>query len=151
MSETGTTTGKCLCGAVSYRLETAPDHIDACHCSMCRRFSGGIELGIEVPPGGITWQGEDFIRTFASSDWAERGFCSRCGSSLFWRMTAPGPAQGLLSLSAGTLDSFAGLELTTEIYIDHKPAAYAMAGETRKMTEAEVIAAFAPPSEGESQ
>ena len=132
-------TGGCLCGAVRYRLTGAAPHFDACHCSMCRRFSGGVFLAVEVPAGGLSWEsGEDEIATYASSDWAERGFCRRCGSNLFWRMREG----GMMALAAGTLDSLDGLEFTAEIFIDHKPDAYAFAGERKRMTEAEVIAAF---------
>jgi len=55
----------------------------------------------------------------------------------------------MFSLSAGTLDDFSNLELTSETFIDTKPAGYAFSGKTKKMTEAEVIAAFAPSEEGE--
>ncbi|RVT81960.1 GFA family protein [Rhodobacteraceae bacterium CCMM004] len=145
------TTGGCLCGAVRYTLATAPEGYGACHCGMCRKFSGGIELGIDVPPGGLTWDADETLATYTSSEWAERGFCSRCGSSLFWRLTAPGPMQGLLSLSAGSLDSLAGLALTYECYIDSKPEGHAFAGERPRMTEAEVLEMVkAPPPEGET-
>lgn len=133
------TTGGCLCGKVRYRLADAPEGYGACHCAMCRKFSGGIELGIEVGPGGITWEGEESIGVYVSSDWAERGFCKICGSSLFWRLTAEGPMQGLLSVSAGSLDSLDGLELTREVYIDAKPAGHAFAGARERMTEADVM------------
>ena len=144
----GNMTGGCLCGRVRYRLADQPKGYGACHCTMCRKFSGGIELGLEVPPGGVVWEGEEHIRTFPSSEWAERGFCANCGSSLFWRLTAEGPMRGLMSLSAGTLDSLDGLELTHEVYVDHKPAGHAFAGERKRMTEAEVLemAGVAPES-----
>ncbi|TRD22079.1 GFA family protein [Palleronia caenipelagi] len=144
MRETACQTGGCLCGAVRYRLTEAPEGYGACHCGMCRRWSGGALLAVQVSPGGVAWQGEGAIRTYASSDWAERGWCRECGSNLFWRLTAPGPMQGMVALSAGSLDSLDGLELTSEIYIDHKPAGYAFAGERQRMTEAEVLAAFGP-------
>lgn len=132
-------TGGCLCGTVRYRLTGAARHFDACHCSMCRRFSGGVFLAVEVPAGGLTWEsGEDAIVTYGSSEWAERGFCGRCGSSLFWRMRE-GEA---MALAAGSLDTLEGMEFTSEIYIDRKPAEYAFAGERRRMTEAEVVEAF---------
>ncbi len=134
------TTGGCLCGAVRYRLATPPTEIGACHCGMCRKFSGGIELGLEIAPGGIVWEADAALRTYRSSDWAERGFCGVCGSSLFWRLTAEGPMQGLLSLSAGSLDSLDGLTLRHEVYIDAKPDGYAFAGDHKRMTEAEVLA-----------
>lgn len=140
----GTTqTGGCLCGAVRFRLHEAPTSYGACHCGMCRKFSGGIELGVMVPPGGVTWEQDETLRTYKSSEWAERGFCTTCGSSLFWRLTAPGPAQGMLSLAVGALDSMEGLTFDTEVYIDHKPASYAFAGERNRMTEADVMAMVA--------
>ncbi|MEM8957150.1 MAG: GFA family protein, partial [Pseudomonadota bacterium] len=114
-------TGGCLCGAVRYRLAEPPKNYGACHCGMCRKFSGGIELGLEVPPGGVTWEDETHLKVYKSSEWAERGFCDVCGSSLFWRLTAPGPMHGLLSLSAGSLDRFEGLNFVNEVYIDQKP------------------------------
>ncbi|MFQ6547048.1 GFA family protein [Aestuariibius sp. 2305UL40-4] len=136
----GVTEGGCLCGAVRYRLAEPPKTYGACHCGMCRKFSGGIELGVEVPPGGIVWEKDETLKVYQSSEWAERGFCSKCGSSLFWRLTAEGPMQGLLSLSAGSLDSLDGMEFTTEVYIDHKPDSHAFAGERKRMTEADVMA-----------
>ena len=140
-------TGGCLCGAVRYTLSETPDHVDYCHCAMCAKFGG--PMGLEVQPGTIIWNGEDQIQTYASSEWAERGFCRTCGSSLFWRMTADGTGNGMLSLNAGTLNDRSGLPLRTEIYIDRKPDGYAFAGDTKKMTEAEVVAMFADGGDAE--
>lgn len=146
---THATSGGCLCGAVRYTLAKAPDHIGACHCSMCRKFSGGIELGLDVGFDDVTWEGEDAIRTYKSSDWAERGFCGTCGSNLFYRIppndTMP---QGMLSLSAGSLDDMNGLPLTQEVYIDMKPDGYAFAGTRNQMTEQQVLDLVFPPEEG---
>ncbi len=142
MSEAKTKTGGCLCGAVRFELADAPTEYGACHCTMCRKFSGGIEMSVQVPAGGLAWTQDAALRTFASSEWAERGFCGTCGSSLFWRMTAPGPMQGMMSLSAGALDSLDGLAFTTEVYIEQKPETHAFAGDRRRMTEAELLASM---------
>lgn len=143
------TTGGCLCGAVRYSLKKAPDHIGACHCGMCRKFSGGIELGLDVAFDDVVWENEDSIRTYKSSDWAERGFCGICGSGLFYRI-APGDIlpEGMLSLSAGSLDDLSGLPLTQEVYIDCKPGGYAFAGERRQLTEQDVLDSISAPAEG---
>ena len=132
-------TGRCLCGAVSFELTEEPKSYGACHCGMCRKFSGGIEMGVQVMSDQITWSGEDSIGTYASSEWAERGFCTTCGSSLFWRLTLPGDMQGMLSLSAGALDNLDDMTFDTEVYIDQKPASHAFSGERKCMTEAEVL------------
>ncbi|MEM0948369.1 MAG: GFA family protein [Pseudomonadota bacterium] len=145
------TTGGCLCGKVRYTLAVPPKGFGACHCGMCRKFSGGIELGIELMPGGIAWEGEENIGTFNSSEWAARGFCKICGSSLFWQLKAEGKMNGLYSLSAGTLDSLEGLELTGEVFIDHKPKGYDFAGNHTRMTEAEVMAMVASIEAGETK
>ena len=134
-------TGRCMFGATRYTLAAAPAHFSACHCGMCRRFSGGVMLAVEVPPGGVTFEGEA-PKTYASSAWAERGFCGTCGSTLFWRMTAPGPHQGAMAVAAGSLDGWDGLSFAREIYIDHKPEAFAFAGDRPRLTEAEVMAEF---------
>jgi hypothetical protein len=150
MAETNPGTGGCLCGAARYRLTEPPEEFGACHCQMCRRFSGGIELGLQVLPGGVVWERDDTVTTYRSSDWAERGFCSVCGSSLFWRLTMPGPMRGMLALGAGTLDSLDGLAFSAEVYVDAKPDCYAFAGERTRMTEADVMAMVAQEM-GDSQ
>lgn len=142
------TTGHCLCNAVSYELAAAPTSYGACHCNMCRRWSGGIELGIEVMPGGITWTGEDNIATYQSSQWAERGWCKACGTNLFWRLTAPGPMHGMLALCTGTLDDATGMVFDKEVYIDHKLESHAFAGDRETMTEADINAMVAAMQDG---
>jgi hypothetical protein len=143
-------TGGCLCGAVRYTLSAPPAAFGACHCGMCRRWTGGIDLGIEVLPGGIVWDADATLKTYQSSDWAERGFCGTCGGNLFWRLTVPGPMQGLLALGAGTLDDMTGLAFASEVYIDAKPEGYAFAGDRKRMTEAEVMAMVADMPEGDT-
>lgn len=136
-------TGGCLCGSVRYRLVAIARQFGACHCAMCRKFSGGIELGLQIPAKGVIWETADTVATFASSDWAERGFCRICGSSLFWRLTAEGPMHRMYALCVGSLDTLEGLEFSSEVYIDAKPECYAFAGARQQMTEADVMAMVA--------
>ena len=37
------------------------------------------------------------------------------------------------------LDTLEGMTFDTEVYIDHKPATHAFAGERKRMTEADVL------------
>jgi len=137
-------TGSCLCGAVKYKVDHDPKQTGACHCSMCRKWSGGIYLGVEAPAGTIHFTGEQNITVYPSSDWAERGFCKTCGSSLFYRVTAPGPHQGTYHFGHGTLDDPGDIALTGELFIDIKPGGYSFAEKTHQMTGDEVFAMFAP-------
>lgn len=137
--------GHCLCGAVSFQITEMPADLHACHCENCRRNSGLATMTVAVPASAITITGADSVSTYVSSDWASRSFCARCGSSLWYRLTEPGDAADYY-LSSGLLDDQDGLRLVQEIYFDRKPAAYAFAGPTEKLTGAQVEALFADPA-----
>lgn len=74
--------GGCLCGAIRYRATAAPTRGVICHCSMCRRHSGAPALAfVHFPAHAFTWLNGEPTR-FRSSQFAERGFCAKCGSTL---------------------------------------------------------------------
>ena len=129
--------GHCLCGAVTLRATPVRRHVEACHCTMCRRWSGLAFLGVQCGTD-VEFEGEEHVVRYRSSDWAERGFCGRCGSSLFYRYL-PNGNYGLL---AGLFTDDALLPLKDEIFIDEKPAYYAFAADSEKLTGAEVMAKF---------
>ena len=116
-------------------------HSHACHCEMCRRWTGSAFLGVSVAPGDLVFEDEANVRTYVSSEWAERAFCGVCGSTLFYRVTAAGPMQGQSYVALGLFDEPDALPLASEIYIDRKPASFAFAGDRPRMTEAEKEAA----------
>lgn len=138
-----TRSGSCLCGAVTFKIENAPTKVGACHCGMCRKWSGGVYLALHLTKDQVSFDGADHIECYRSSDWAERGFCRTCGGNLFYRVTAPGPNEGDLHLGFGTLDDQSGMTLQEEIFIDLKPDAYSFAADTATMTEAQMLALFA--------
>lgn len=127
-------TGRCLCGAVSYSAEDVETDIHTCHCSMCRRWTGGPAFAATV--GSVAFEGEENIARYDSSAWAERGFCSRCGTNLFYRMKEPNQ----YVLWMGTFDDPAPFRVAGEIFIDEKPATYELAGDHPRLTGAEFMA-----------
>ena len=131
--------GRCLCGAVTFTVESVGTGHHACHCRMCRRWSGGPLFATAAE--GVVFEGEDNIGIYESSDWAERGFCKICGTNLFYRLKQ----NGQYALPVGVFDDSTRFKLIGEIYIDHKPAGYDFAGDLPKLTEAEFVAKFAPP------
>lgn len=136
--------GRCLCGAVRVNVETPESTVSACHCNMCRRWGGGPLLSVHSD-GGVSFQGGEAIGVFASSEWAERGFCTRCGTHLFYRLK--GSEQ--YGIPVGLLDGDAW-RVTEDIFVDEKPAYYELANDTRKLTGAEVFALYAPPDVSKS-
>jgi hypothetical protein len=85
--------GGCLCGAVRFSAEPPVLFSAHCHCEWCRRAHGAAYvtwLGASDSTFRIT-DGEGVLRWYRSSDKSERGFCSACGTTLFFRSTlAPG-------------------------------------------------------------
>ncbi len=131
-----TTTGRCLCGAVTYTADDIDTDVHSCHCSMCRTWSGGPAFAVGV--GSVRFDGEANITRFDSSAWAERGFCNRCGTNLFYRLKEADH----YVLWMGTFDEQAAFKLAGEIYIDEKPEAYDLAGDHPRLTGAEFMASL---------
>jgi len=127
-----------MCGAVTYTATGDKAHLTACHCTMCRQWTGGPLLS--YGPVSLSFADDTHVSVHPSSAWAERAFCSKCGSSLYYRLTAEGPYHGNTSVAFGTLDDQAGFEMTTEWFIDKKPDSYGLVGERRCITEAEAFA-----------
>lgn len=129
--------GSCLCGAVKVTLEIDEPEFGACHCQMCQKWGGGPALTVD---GGrsASLKGEEFIATYASSEWAERGFCKRCGTHLFYRLKDATFCNFPLGLFGG-IDHF---KFKTQIFIESKPPCYEFKNDTKLMTGAEAIAEF---------
>ncbi|WP_462383030.1 GFA family protein [Pseudomonas sp. Marseille-QA0892] len=129
--------GACVCGAVHLTLEISDRSVAACHCGTCRRWGGGPLLVAEsdVP---IQFESEEDVGVFATSDWAERGFCKRCGSHLFYRLKAGGH----YSVPVGLLDSDANWKMTQQVFVEERPAYYSFAQQTEELTGEQLFAQF---------
>ncbi len=127
--------GKCLCGAVQFEVDDVHE-IDVCHCSTCRNWNGGPFVGADIR-GQVTFTSDSTLTWFASSEWAKRGFCSTCGSSLFYRLNEQ---DDFWSISAGVFDLPAGLSIGKEIFVDEKPDYYDFSGDQPRYTGPEFLA-----------
>jgi hypothetical protein len=77
-------TGSCLCGAVTFEVDGELPGPDGCHCTQCRKWSGHFLAGTDVPRSALRVQGKAHVTWYHSSGKVRRGFCSVCGSSLFF-------------------------------------------------------------------
>jgi len=137
-----TRTGHCICGAVKVSAVLTSNEVGACHCKMCQRWLGGPFVAVVCTPETV-FESQNAVGIYSPSDFAERGFCKHCGSSLFGRIKS----DGTYYLPIGLLDDTEGLTLTQEIFIDRKPSLYSFAEKTNQMTEAESFVKFGiPPS-----
>lgn len=133
-----TVKGKCICGDVQFETPE-PSAIDVCHCETCQAWVGGPFIGADYFEGGVKVTKDDGLAWYASSEWAKRGFCVTCGSSLFYRLN---DNKGFWAITAGSLDLPEGYVLGKEIFIDKKPAYYALTGDHPRLTGEEFMASL---------
>ena len=127
--------GHCLCGAIEV-VANESSEIGLCHCSMCRRWTSGPFFAVHCDDK-VQFNGST-LKTFRSSEWAERGFCDTCGSTLYYRLVPDGE----YFVSAGLFQENA-FELASQIFIDEKPGFYALANQTPMLTGPQVFEQFA--------
>ncbi len=78
-------TGGCQCGAVRFRATALRDNAHVCHCRMCQKAAGNFFIAlVGVPHAAFAWT-RGVPSAFASSDKVKRGFCSMCGTPLFFQ------------------------------------------------------------------
>jgi hypothetical protein len=140
LRRTMTHPGGCLCGAVRFTADGVEPHFHACHCGMCRRWSGGSPF-FGAKAGSVRFDDEAHLGRYASSSWAERGFCTTCGTTLYYLLKPTHEHH----LSVGAFDDPSPFRLTLELFIDRKPDGYALAGDHPRWTEAETFANLTPP------
>jgi hypothetical protein len=105
-------TGSCLCGDVAFEIDGAARPVVACHCGQCRKASGHYWASTQVESAALRLTRDAGLRWYRSSDFARRGFCGRCGATLFWEMDG----EGCVSVSGGALDAPTGLTLERHIF-----------------------------------
>ncbi len=110
--------GRCLCGAVRYTVHgKLRDRVSACHCRMCRRHLGGLGYWTSVESNDdIEIDGGAALRWYNSSPGNHRGFCRKCGSSLFIREDN----RTVIDIVPGTLDEMPPIKVTQHIFVASK-------------------------------
>jgi hypothetical protein len=109
--------GGCLCGGVRYSIKGDLRPVVYCYCGQCKKTSGNYVAATACDDADLRIDRDETLTWFAASEIAKRGFCKTCGSNLFWRPTGGGH----VSVFAGTLDSDAGLEARSHIFVENKP------------------------------
>jgi len=115
--------GACLCGAVKFEVARALNSPDACHCSQCRKQSGHFWASTDVQRKDLSISGREHISWYLSSERVQRGFCSVCGSFLFWEATN----RDTIAIAMGAFDSPTGTSLCMHIFVADKGDYYDIA------------------------
>ncbi|WP_409285105.1 GFA family protein [Pseudomonas protegens] len=74
--------GGCHCGRLRYQFSGPLRDIAHCHCSICRRVSGGlVTTWITLPASAFKWL-QGVPACYDSSASCARYFCDNCGAHL---------------------------------------------------------------------
>jgi hypothetical protein len=115
--------GSCLCRAVRFEVTGTLPPPDACHCSQCRKHSGHFFASTDVPRAAVTIHGAEHVTWFRSSEKVRRGFCSTCGSSLFWNPIG----KDKIAIAMGAFDLPTNTRLAIHIHVADKGDYYEIA------------------------
>ena len=136
LTDSSKITGHCLCGAVTLTVAGVHDpRIGACHCRMCQRWTGGLFLCFGVDASAVTVSGK--VTRYRSSAFAERAFCPRCGSHLWFNDVEHDSEPQSYELMPGLFDAARNWPLRSEIYVDRAMASVHLLGDHRRKTRAE--------------
>lgn len=134
MSQKGEIKGSCLCKAIEVVIQDNPKTFTVCHCESCRKWSGGVPMSINAGEH-IKFSNEELVGRYSSSEWAERGFCKNCGSSIFFRLKKTDH----YFLMAGLFGDAINPKFDMQEFIDCKPDYYSFSNETKTMTKTEAF------------
>jgi hypothetical protein len=113
--------GGCLCGSIRFDAQGPALNPHTCSCTLCQRHSGApLVAWVEFPSSSVAWKGPGGApKTWRSSQWSSRAFCSECGSTIGAIDDKP-----VVALVLGCFDSGNRLELAPDghSYTGKRPA-----------------------------
>ena len=116
-------TGSCLCGSIRFRVRGPLRDVLVCHCMFCRRMNTHVGAYTACAVSDLEIENTRTLRWHRASPRARRGFCSKCGSALFWE---PTPLTHI-SIAAGSLNAPTGLKIQAHICLNQKGDYYEIA------------------------
>lgn len=108
--------GSCLCGGVGFTVEGPLPPADACHCIACRKSTGHFFVSSDVKKTALTFQTDETLAWYASSEKVRRGFCGRCGSTLFFDAVR----EDWIGVALGALDGPTETQVHLHTFVSEK-------------------------------
>ena len=107
---------KCLCGGIKIKIIGNLRHVINCHCSQCMKTHGNFAAYTACEEKNITFMNKRTLKWYKSSDFAKRGFCSKCGASVFYKRKN----NKNVSIAAGIFDNPTSLKTYLNIFTKGK-------------------------------
>jgi hypothetical protein len=124
-------TAKCLCGGIKIKVKGKLADVINCHCSQCMKTHGNYAAYTACPEDHITFINKKTLKWYKSSAIAKRGFCSRCGASIFYKLNK----SKNISIAAGMFNNPTTLKNNSNIFVKGKLDYYKLDPELPKFNK----------------
>ncbi len=118
----------CLCGSIKLKIKGKLRHVINCHCSQCMKTHGNYASYTSTLEKNIEFISKKNLKWFHSSKNAKRGFCSKCGASIFYKRSN----NENISVSAGMFKNPTNLKTHSNIFTKKKLDYYKLDSKTLK-------------------
>ena len=106
----------CLCGGIQLKTKGFLRHVSNCHCKQCMKTHGNYAAYTNTLEKDVKFIRKRTLKWFSSSKKAKRGFCSKCGASMFFKFLR----SNNLSIAAGMFKNPTKLKTTKNIFVKGK-------------------------------
>jgi len=113
-------TASCLCGGIKLKTQGYHRNVQNCHCIQCMKTHGHHAAYTNVEERNVKFLKKRTLKWFKSSKRAKRGFCNKCGASLFFKIIDA----KTLSIAAGMFNRPVKLKTTMNIFVKGKSDYY---------------------------
>ena len=118
----------CLCKGINMTIKGQFRSVINCHCIQCVKTHGNYAAYTSVLEENITYKSKSTLKWFVSSAKAKRGFCKKCGASVFFKRLG----SKAVSVSAGLFKNPTKLKTISHIYIHNKRDYYKISDNLQK-------------------
>jgi hypothetical protein len=94
--------GSCLCKNIVFEIFNECRFSVLCHCTKCQKSNAEFSNYTKVKKENLKFLKKKNLKWFFSSKKFKRGFCSNCGSSLFFQSRLSNEE---IAISSGSLNS----------------------------------------------
>ena len=116
------TTGRCLCGDVTYTLSGEPLRMVQCHCKDCQRVTGTGHISnafFKTDQFDLKGEVKSFDVTAASGNTNSRYFCPKCGSRIYNTVSG---RDGIVGVAVGCADNNDWYKPAAVVYCSERPS-----------------------------
>ena len=106
----------CLCGGVQLGTRGYHRDVENCHCIQCTKTHGHYAAYTNVHEQNVKFLKKRTLKWFRSSKTAKRGFCRKCGASLFFKIIG----SNNISIAAGMFNGPTKLKTKMDIFVKGK-------------------------------